>query len=265
MTEQQDNVNDTLNLIAAQYVLGVLSASARERVKARMLQEKNLRELVYAWERRLNPLAGMVAPEPVPPHLWQAILQKIEQDTAANDTLTDAANDFSDRLQDNPLPVPTDVRYRRWKSWAGFSTAIAAALALFIIFDPNDIVPVVHLPTSQTTAQQAQDIAVLSTSDKNPAWIVRQQQGQLILVNLNAASIPNQHDLELWSIQGSQAPRSLGVLKLSNGQASLSGIPQQLLGKDSILAISLEPAGGSPTGAPTGAVLYTGSIVKANS
>lgn len=265
MTEQQDNVNDTLNLIAAQYVLGVLSASARERVKARMLQEKPLRDLVYAWERRLNPLAGMVAPEPVPPHLWQSIMQQIEQASVTSNPAPETYKDFAEHIEESPLPVATDVRYKRWRSWAGFSTAIAAALALFIIFDPNDIVPVVHLPPGQNSAQQVQDIAVLSNSDKNPAWIVRQQQGQLILVNLNAASIPARHDLELWSIQGNQPPRSLGVLHLTDGQASLASISAQLLSTGSVLAISLEPVGGSPTGAPTGAVLYSGSIIKSNS
>ena len=261
MTQHDDLQHDTLNLIAAQYVLGVLSASARERVKARMLQEKDLRDMVYAWERRLNPLAGMVAPEPVPAHLWQAIMARIEQAGSANDANFEAP--LSDTLLGSaPLAARNDMRYKRWKTWAGFSTAVAAALALFIVFDPNGIVPIVHSPTAQTVAPPMQDIAVLSSSDQHPAWIVRRQQGQLLLVNLNAADIPAQHDLELWSIQGSQPPRSLGVLHVQDGQASLSSIPQQLLDKGAILAISLEPVGGSPTGAPTGAVLYTGNIIK---
>lgn len=262
MAEHDGIPHDTLNLIAAQYVLGVLSASARERVKARMLQEKDLRDMVHAWERRLNPLAGMVAPEPVPPHLWQAIMAKIEQ----ADTLQDSgfkAQPLSEALlrTDSP-PARTDIRYRRWKTWAGFSSSIAAALALFIMFDPNGIVPLVHLPPQQTTPLPIQDIAVLSNSEKNPAWIVRSQQGQLLLINLNAASVPAQHDLELWRIEAGQAPRSLGVLKLNHGQAVLSNTHQHLLLRDTVLAISLEPKGGSPTGTPTGTVLYSGSIVR---
>lgn len=270
MTQIPDDANtrhEALNLIAAQYVLGVLSASARTRFKARMLQEQDLRDLVYAWERRLNPLASMVAPEPVPPHLWQAIIEKIEQTGAANGSGIEQLLPNSSLPDPGKLPTPTDIRYRRWKTWAGFSTAVAAALALFIIFDPNGIVPLVHLPAGQTTTQtaspQMQDIAVLSSTDKTPAWIVRREQGKLLLLNLNAAAVPAQHDLELWTIQGNQPPQSLGILKLENGQASLSNIQASQLSKDSILAISLEPAGGSPTGAPTGAVLYSGNIVKA--
>lgn len=254
--------HETLNLIAAQYVLGVLAGAARERVKSRMLQEKVLRDLVYAWERRLNPLAGMVAPEPVPAHVWQAIMQQIEQ---ADTTLHDAASPLwlQNPASDAAQPALTDVRYKRWKTWAGFSSAIAAALALFIVFDPSDVVPMVHLPSSQTIAQQVQDIAVLSSSDKTPAWIVRREKDQLVLLNLNAAAVPQQHDLELWTIQGNQPPQSLGVLQMRNGQAVLSNIRAGQISKDSVLAISLEPVGGSPTGAPTGEVLYTGNIAKA--
>ena len=57
-------------------------------------------------------------------------------------------------------------------------------------------------------------------------------------------------------------PQSLGVI-----DASLK-IPAGQLGKidpatlnETVFAISLEPQGGSPTGAPTGPVLYTGKLV----
>jgi anti-sigma-K factor RskA len=110
--------------------------------------------------------------------------------------------------------------------------------------------------------QVIRDVAVLSADDKSAAWVVRQQDQQLVLTDVGAATVPSDRDLELWSIQGSAAPRSLGVIKLKDGQAMLSQVQRDLISKDSILAISLEPTGGSPTGAPTGAVLYTGKIVR---
>ena len=68
---------------------------------------------------------------------------------------------------------------------------------------------------------------------------------------------------ELWALgAGRKAPESLGVI---NARAE---IPAQLLGsldsarlQDTVFAISDEPAGGSPTGQPTGPVLFTGKIV----
>lgn len=243
--------SDPLNLIAAQYVLGVLSASARERVQTRMLREPELRDLVHGWERKLNPLSGLIKPETVPPHVWQMIDAQINHRvqavatpaTVPSNTPTAPANDTS------------------WKLWTGFSSAIAASLALFVILRPEPTPQVITTPPV-VVQQVIRDLAVLSSSDNTPAWIVRQQDNQLVLVDLSAATVPSDRDLELWSIQGSAAPRSLGLIKVEDGQAKLSQVQRELISKDSVLAISLEPTGGSPTGAPTGAVLYTGKIVR---
>ncbi len=239
-----------LNLIAAQYVLGVLSASARERIQTRMLREPELRDLVQHWERKLNPLAGLIKPEPVPPQVWQRIDAQINHRPApiqppASTVITNTtpANDQS------------------WKWWTGFSSAIAAGLALFVVFRPEPTPQII--PSPPVVVQQViRDLAVLSSSDHAPAWIVRQQDQQLVLTDLSAAAVPSDRNLELWSIQGSTAPRSLGVVKLKDGQATISQVQRDLISKDSILAISLEPIGGSPTGAPTGAILYTGKIIR---
>ena len=63
--------------------------------------------------------------------------------------------------------------------------------------------------------------------------------------------------LELWAIPAGGAPRSLGVISARGDTLAIKG--KALEGADS-LAVSLEPPGGSPTGAPTGPVLYTGKL-----
>lgn len=242
-----------LNLIAAQYVLGVLSASARERVQTRMLREPELRDLVQRWERKLNPLAGLIKPEQVPPHVWQMIDAQINHRPASIQPPAPA-------VITSTTPT-TPANDQSWKLWTGFSSAVAAGLALFVILRPEPTPQIIQSPPV-VVQQVIRDLAVLSTSDNAPAWIVRQQDQQLVLTDLSATAVPSDRDLELWSIQGSAAPRSLGVIKLKDGQAMLSQVQSDLISKDSILAISLEPTGGSPTGAPTGAVLYTGKIVR---
>lgn len=242
-----------LNLIAAQYVLGVLSASARERVQTRMLREPELRDLVQYWERKLNPLAALVKPEQVPPQVWQMIDAAINHQTAPVSRPTPIVS---------AAPAPSaPANDGSWKLWTGLSSAVAAGLALFVVLRPDPTPQIIQSPPV-IVQQVVRDLAVLSTSDNAPAWIVRQQDQQLVLTDLSAAAVPSDRDLELWSIQGSAAPRSLGVIKLKDGQAMLSQVQSDLISKDSILAISLEPTGGSPTGAPTGAVLYTGKIVR---
>jgi anti-sigma-K factor RskA len=56
---------------------------------------------------------------------------------------------------------------------------------------------------------------------------------------------------------------SLGLLPdMGSAQLALSAIQLTVLGNTPTLAVSLEPAGGSPTGLPTGPVLYTATLVR---
>jgi len=63
--------------------------------------------------------------------------------------------------------------------------------------------------------------------------------------------------LELWAVPTQGAPRSLGVLPGGSGVVALKG--KVLAGADT-LAVTIEPAGGSPTGAPTGPIVYAGKF-----
>lgn len=248
-----------LNLIAAQYVLGTLSASARLRFQSRLQQEPNLRVLTHAWERRLNPLTHLLVPQPVPAEVWQKIEAHLDGLAA-----TTAQKPIS-LLAQQPPSLPnqkTSANDRFWQPWAWMSSAVAAGLAVFIFVRPEVIPPVQPPVIVQQQVPVSHDVAVLSTDKNSPAWIVRKQGNALILSALNAQAVPSDRDLELWSIQGSNAPRSLGVIHVKDGQATIPQVTADLIAHDAILAISLEPKNGSPTGQPTGAVLYTGKIVQ---
>lgn len=246
-----------LSLIAAQYVLGVLSGSARAQVQTRMLHDIALRDSVYQWERKLNPLASLLTEKPVPLHVWQAIERQLGHATPAT------VNPVTAPLTQAPPAITTahpanDVS--RWKLWTGLSSAVAAGLALALMLRPDTVMT----PTEPTVIVQQpaviRDLTVLVDADNVPTWIVRQQEQQLLLSSLTAQQIPSDRDLELWTIQGDQAPKSLGVIPIRDGQAVLANIADTLVSADSVLAISIEPKNGSPTGAPTGAVLFTGKI-----
>jgi len=69
--------------------------------------------------------------------------------------------------------------------------------------------------------------------------------------------------LELWAVPPGGAPRSLGLVAVREKDTLLlKAKADQSLGDAAILAVSLEPSGGSPTASPTGPVLYTGPCVK---
>lgn len=250
-----------LNLIAAQYVLGTLSASARLRFQSRLQQEPDLRVLTHAWERRLNPLTHLLVPQAVPAEVWQKIearLDGLAASTALKPISLLAQQPPSFPEQSSPKTSAND---RFWQPWAWFSSAVAAGLALFIFVRP-EVITSVQTPMVVQQVLVSHDVAVLSTDKNSPAWIVRQQGNALVLSALNAQAVPSDRDLELWSIQGSNAPRSLGVIHVKDGQATIPQVTADLIAHDVTLAISLEPKNGSPTGQPTGAVLYTGKVVQ---
>ena len=106
-----------------------------------------------------------------------------------------------------------------------------------------------------------QDIAVIQTSDAKAWWLVSKSQQKLQVKATTAVTDDIQHDYELWMLPADgQAPISLGLLpqqgeRVLNWQSQAEGIAI------AALAVSLEPRGGSTTGAPTGPVLFTAEIV----
>jgi anti-sigma-K factor RskA len=68
--------------------------------------------------------------------------------------------------------------------------------------------------------------------------------------------------LELWSVPPEGNPRSLGLIS-ANGVTVLKRerLPATVLkGGTAALAVSVEPPGGSPTGVPTGPVVFAGKL-----
>jgi anti-sigma-K factor RskA len=69
---------------------------------------------------------------------------------------------------------------------------------------------------------------------------------------------------ELWIVSDRlQRPRSLGVIGGNDFTARpvLSGYDSEIVNQ-ATFAVSIEPEGGSTTGAPTGPVVYTGKLIE---
>ena len=269
MSTQQHEKDRLINLIAAQYVLGTLSTSARQRFQQLMQQQPELLKLTYAWERHFSPLAQLLEPTAVPDVVWTRIervldqIQSVDSDLKTSSALN-AANDQNTVVADNTGSITPPLKNQAyWKPLAWLSTAMAAGLALFIVVNQ----PLLHDNTQPVVAHAQpvviKDVAVLSDTNQQPAWIVRLRGSTLELNQLNRYNVPEQNDLELWSIASDSAavPKSLGIVRLNNGKAELNDVQKSLITSSSVLALSLEPKNGSPTGLPTGAVLYSGKVV----
>lgn len=135
---------------------------------------------------------------------------------------------------------PARPRMSRW--WAALGGLVAAAVVLFVVF--------VALPPQTETL-----VAALSSEDTQYAFDATIDGDEVTLV-ATGADAPSDRDLELWLIAGDNAPVSLGLL---GGDLSLA---DHDVTEGVTLAVSLEPKGGSPTGAPTGMVVAVGELKK---
>jgi anti-sigma-K factor RskA len=88
------------------------------------------------------------------------------------------------------------------------------------------------------------------------------QDAHLSVRALDPAILVAGRSLELWAVPRQGGPKSLGLLEAEHATLKLAGDADRALGDVPLLAVSLEPRGGSPTGAPTGPVLYSGPCVK---
>ncbi|AFK63507.1 anti-sigma K factor RskA [Advenella kashmirensis WT001] len=246
------------DLLAAEYVLGTLRGGARRRFEHRLQQEPMLAREVAGWQQAFAQLDLHDAPIQPPERVWQAISNSISpQADDHTQAETGAANhdQFAASFKrSDPVRVPA---YRRAGLWQLTSAALAACLVIALLWP----VSTVHKDVSSSV----QPIAILSpTSPDSAAHLIAgydARQRTLVFTPLNVVAPDSQHSLQLWRIGADKKPVSLGLLNRS-GATQFSA--EQLPALDGItLAVSLEPAAGSPTGQPTGRVLYAGVVTIA--
>jgi anti-sigma-K factor RskA len=112
---------------------------------------------------------------------------------------------------------------------------------------------------------EAQYLAVLQGPDKQAGWLVQaRERGPIRLLALaDPGSIPAGKSWEFWTKgKDAAAPTSLGLLQ----PGAVLEIPRSRLpelGEEQLFEITLEPETGSPTGRPTGPILFVGKARRA--
>ena len=108
-------------------------------------------------------------------------------------------------------------------------------------------------------------MTVLLTSRYQPAWLVEADRGgALRLAAVNRQPMPPDRVMQLWALpQGATAPTSLGLIAPEAGQYSVSTTAIRP-SPGMLIEITLEPPGGSPTGRPTGQILFIGRLSAAS-
>tara|TARA_R110000823_G_scaffold47903_9_gene121843 strand:+ start:26834 stop:27523 length:690 start_codon:yes stop_codon:yes gene_type:complete len=219
-----------IDQLAGEYVLGTLTGAPRARFERLLRERADVRSAVWRWESYLGGLSSVLEPITPPPAVWNAVERRI-------------------------WPAPPSRLWdslRLWRSWS--AVASSAFLALLLLYAPLSAPPV-----------SVPDHVGMIGEGSEPLWLISANldTGEISARAVNAVAADVDKAFELWMLPESGQPVSMGLLPVSGGSVSRA-LPAGLLAllkQSKGIAVSIEPAGGSPTGLPTGPVVHTARIV----
>lgn len=221
--------------LAAQYVTGTLRGRARARFEQLLPGHPTLQRAVSDWQARLLPMTAALADVAPPPRVWRGI---------------------EARLWPTAPAAALAPWWQRLVLWQGLSgAALTGLLALALLLGNPAPAPAPVLVVLEATG----------SGELRPTRIVAGLSGDgraLVTRTLTPVSVQADRVLELWSVPPQGKPRSLGLISADGATVLARGkLPPTLLkGGTAALAVSVEPAGGSPTGVPTGPVVFAGKL-----
>jgi anti-sigma-K factor RskA len=237
MSDLDPGHGDGVAALAAEHALGVLEGEDKTRAQELLLAEPAFARAVEAWQHHLADLLRPVPPEAPPAGLWPRILS---------------------RLGDGVSVVELKLR-RSLAVWRG-ATAAAASVAAVMV----GVVVWPKPPPPAPAAPPPLEAARLASSAQGQAVFIAMYDPVRRAIILTPAAVTGRSDRspELWLIPTGGQPISLGVGAF-DGTVRLAPTSSEEGGLNAgVLAVSIEPKGGSPTGKPTGPVVATGQLAK---
>jgi anti-sigma-K factor RskA len=217
---------DLINRLAAEYVLGTLRGAARRRLERWRGTSSLVDERCRFWEEGFMPLLLGLRPIQPPAHVWQGIRAR--------------------------LGLPSTARRNSVRRYALAASVVLLAVLAAVLYWRTLAPP------------RAAEVATISAPSGALLWQVEiyAAPGALSVRAGTLAAPPAGRDYELWALPKGGNPVSLGVLPYRHtvAQRALSVAQRQALANAAQLAVSVEPPGGSPTGQPTGAVVFVAPL-----
>lgn len=236
-----NTANDELiDQLAQRYVVGTMRGRARRRFEAYAGHSFAARDAIWKWEAHFAPLAWSLPPVPPSELTWPRIRAALRR-----------------RARESQSGRP----------WA----AIAAMFALLAVIGGGGWWQALQQPpvtVTETIIERVAEpvtVAIVDNPEGDPLWLLalRPDSGQLTLEVINEPESQPGKDYQLWLLAADGTPLSLGLLPSQGSRTlSLPASASAALPTSQIVAVSLEPAGGSPQPVPTGPVLFTAMLFQ---
>lgn len=242
---------ELLQRLAGEYVLGTLRSRARTRFQRWMRADAAVRRAVDEWQGRLSPMAAAIEPVAPPRRVWESIAAQVAVGGGAP-----------------PKRAGLWDSLAFWRNLGLLASGATAALVAAVMLQtpgPERAAPPPQIVRLPAEVMPPSYIVVLSDpKTRKPVMMVSamRKSDQLLVKRLDDSIVVPDKSLELWALPTGQAPKSLGLVAAEDKHLlKLSGPADQSLGNIPTFAVSLEPKGGSPSGSPTGPVLYSGPCI----
>lgn len=223
-------------VLAGEYVLGVLSLQDRRVVEERMRRDRQFAAIVSRWEANLSTFNDEYGAVPPSRETFKQIEARLFGDVERGPS-------FSRGLWNSAV---------FWRSLSFASLIVALGAIVFA----SGIVPQrkASSPLLAELSAENTQISLLASYDA--------RSGQLSILPV-AAGKPEEKSLELWFVPATGSPRSLGIFRPGeDGALTVPGDLRGAVSEGATLAVSLEPFGGSPTGEVTGPVVASGKVYR---
>ncbi|WP_321855149.1 anti-sigma factor [Paraburkholderia tropica] len=240
------------DLLGAEYALGVLDANERRALEHAAETDPVLLAAIERWQRRLGPLAEELRPLAVPARVWT----RIERDLGFLPPRRTPTQDAG--------PWWNSLRLWRFVGVGASVAALALALVNVVVLREMQAIHEAAGPAPAAVAPGgAYMVATIARPDGIAHWTatVDLRRSEMVVVPAVKPTVPAGRATELWLIAPGEKPVALGVFP-ADAPAHMN-LPASVVAKLSaraVLAVSIEPTGGSPTGQPTGPVVATGTM-----
>ena len=229
---------------AAEYVAGLLDSAAQAEAERRMARDHAFAREVELWRVRLSELDDSAELLPLDEEVWQRI---------HNATRTPAAA-ASDAMPSRWQGV--------WQSLTAWRTATAFASVLAALFAVTTLL-VVQFARDEAARKPVYVAILVDDASREAGAVVNAfADGRVEMIPLAEINVPPGRALEIWTLWDREVgPRSVGLIDRARTTIlNLEKLPPT--GENQLFEITLEPAGGSPIGRPTGPILYKGTTAR---